>query len=210
MIKRLYERGVKEVLLFVADGVKGLEERVKEYFPKADFQSCIDHKIRNTLSKVRVKDRKEIANDLKGIYQVSNKKDALRGFERFKKRWESKYPNVVKSWERELYKLLSFLKYPEPIRRVIYTTSLIERTIKEIRKRVKVIGALSSVQSVEKFIYLRAVMLNDRWSGRIVNSFLEAREEIKEMFLGVKRNPKLHQYALQKCTIPSPLKNPKS
>lgn len=184
IVKRLYERGVKEVLLFVADGVVGLEERIKEYFPKADFQSCIVHKIRNTLSKVRAKDRKEIANDLKRIYQVSNKKEALEGFEIFKKKWSSKYPNVVKSWERELYKLLTFLKYPEPIQRVIYTTNLIERTIKEIRRRVKVIGALPSVQSVEKFVYLRVAMLNDRWSNRIVNGFLEAREEIKEMFLG--------------------------
>ncbi|WP_051453545.1 IS256 family transposase [Hippea sp. KM1] len=130
IIRRLYERGVREVLLFVADGVVGLEERIKEYFPKADFQSCIVHKIRNTLSKVRAKDRKEIADDLKRIYQVSNKKEALKGFEIFKKKWSSKYPNVVKSWERELYKLLAFLKYPEPIQRVVYTTNLIERTIK--------------------------------------------------------------------------------
>ena len=184
IIKRLYERGVKEVLLFVADGVVGLEERIKEYFPKADFQSCIVHKIRNTLSKVRAKDKKEIADDLKRIYQVSNRKEALEGFEIFKKKWSSKYPNVVKSWERELYKLLAFLKYPEPIQRVVYTTNLIERTIKEIRRRVKVIGALPSVQSVEKFVYLRVAMLNERWSNRTVNGFLEAREEIREMFLG--------------------------
>ncbi|WP_025209792.1 transposase [Hippea sp. KM1] len=115
---------------------------------------------------------------------TSNKKEALKGFEIFKKKWSSKYPNVVKSWERELYKLLAFLKYPEPIQRVVYTTNLIERTIKEIRRRVKVIGALPSVKSVEKFVYLRVAMLNDRWSNRIVNGFLEAREEIREMFLG--------------------------
>ena len=68
------------------------------------------------------------------------------------------------------------------MQRVIYTTNLIERTIKEIRKRVKVIGALPSVGSVEKFIYLRVVMLNDKWSNRVVNGFLESREEIQEMF----------------------------
>ncbi len=65
---------------------------------------------------------------------------------------------------------------------MIYTTNLIERTIKEIRKRVKVIGPLPSVSSGEKFVYPRVVTLNDRWSNRVVNGFLEAREEIQEMF----------------------------
>ena len=66
---------------------------------------------------------------------------------------------------------------------MIYTTNLIEITIKKIRKRVKVIGALPSVNAVEKFVYLRVAMLNDRWSSRVVNGFLEAREDIREMFL---------------------------
>jgi len=142
MIKRLYDRGVREVLLFVADGITGLEERIKEYFPKADFQSCVVHKVRNTLNKVRAKDRKKIAKDLKRIYQASTEEEALKGFEKFKEKWELKYPKVVKFWEQELYKLLMFIKYPESIQRVIYTTNLIERTVKEIRRGVKVIGAL--------------------------------------------------------------------
>ena len=182
LIERLYERGVREVLLFVADGIRGLEERVKEYFPKADFQSCVVHKIRNTLSKVRTKDRKNIVEDLKRIYQAPKEEEAVEGFERFKKTWGQKYPNVVKSWEQELYKLLVFLKYPKAIQRVIYTTNLIERTIKEIRRRLKVIGALPSVDSAFKFVYLRVTMLNNRWSDRIVNGFSEAREEIQELF----------------------------
>jgi len=66
---------------------------------------------------------------------------------------------------------------------VIYTTNLIERTIKEIRKRIKVIGALPSVGSVEKFVYLRVAMLNDKWFNRVVNGFLKAREEIQDIFL---------------------------
>jgi putative transposase len=182
MIKKLYDRGVREVLLFVADGVTGLEERIKEYFPKADFQSCVVHKVRNTLNRVRAKDRKKVAKDLKKIYRVSNEEEALKGFEDFKEKWKSKYPRIVKSWEQELYKLLTFLKYPKPIQRIICTTNLIERAIKEIRKRVKVIGALPSVGSVEKFVYLRVAMLNDRWSNKVVNGFLEAREELQEMF----------------------------
>ncbi len=119
MIERFYERGVREVLLFVADGITGLEERIREYFPKADFQSCIVHNVRNTLNKVRAKDRKKVAKDLKRVYQVSTEEEALKGFEKFRERWESKYPRVVKSWEQELYKLLTFLKYPKSVQRVI-------------------------------------------------------------------------------------------
>lgn len=182
IIKRLYERGVREVLLFVADGITGIEERIKKYFPKADFQSCIVHKVRNTLNKVRSKDRKEVAEDLKSIYRASTKEDAKEVFNKFKEKWSRKYPNIVKSWEMELYRLLTFLKYPKSIQRVIYTTNLIERTIKEIRKRIKVIGALPSVKSVEKFIYLRVAMLNNKWSDKTVNGFLEAKEEIQKLF----------------------------
>ncbi len=178
MIKGLCDHGVREILLIVADGTVGLEDRIKEYFSKADFQSCVIYKVRNTLSKVRAKDRKKAAKDLKRIYQVSTEEDALMGFGNFKEKWRGEYPKVVKSWEQELIKLLTFFKYPESIKRVIYTTNLIEMTVKEIRRIVKVIGALPSLDAAVKFVYLRVVMLNDR----IVNRFLEAREDIQEMF----------------------------
>jgi len=79
MIKRLYDRGVRKVLLFVADGVIGLEERIKEYFPKADFQLCVVHKVRNTLNKIRTKDRKKIVRGLKNISSLHGR----GGFKRF-------------------------------------------------------------------------------------------------------------------------------
>ena len=123
-----------------------------------------------------------MAEDLKSIYRASTKEDAKEAFNKFKEKWSRKYPNIVKSWEMELYRLLTFLKYPKSIQRVIYTTNLIERTIKEIRKRIKVIGALPSVNSVEKLVYLRVATLNDKWSDKIVNGFLEAKEEIQKMF----------------------------
>jgi len=123
-----------------------------------------------------------VAEDLKSIYKASSKENAKEAFNKFKEKWNKKYPNIVKSWEMELYKLLTFLKYPKSIQRVIYTTNLIERTIKEIRKRIKVIGALPSVNSVEKLVYLRVATLNDKWSDKVVNGFLEAKEEIQKMF----------------------------
>ena len=80
MTRRLYERKEREVLLFVADGVTGLEKRIKEYFPKADFQSCVVHKVRNTLNKVKARGK---------TYHASTKEEALKGSEKFKEKWES-------------------------------------------------------------------------------------------------------------------------
>ena len=80
----------KEALLFVSDEITGLEERIREYFPKADFQSCVVHKVRNTLNKVRAK-------DLRKIYQSSTEEETLKGFEKFKEKWKSRYPEIVKS-----------------------------------------------------------------------------------------------------------------
>ena len=182
MIERLYSRGVREVLIFVSDGINGLEEKIKKYFPEADFQLCVVHKLRNILSKVRVKDRKEVAQNLKRIYQSKNKEEALRHFEQFQKKWRYRYPRVIISLERDLEKLLIFLEYPESIQRVIYTTNLIERVQKEIRRRIKVIGALPSVDSVEKFMYLRVAMLNEKYSERIIRGFLQASEDIHILF----------------------------
>ena len=113
MIEKLYEREVSEILLFVVDRITRLEERIRKYFPNANFQSCVVHKVRNTLNKVRAKDRKKIAKNLERVYYVSTEEEVLKGFEKFRERWESKYLRVVKSWERELYKLLR--RYPESV-----------------------------------------------------------------------------------------------
>ncbi|MCD6548390.1 MAG: transposase [Thermodesulfobacterium sp.] len=79
LIKRLYERGINEVLLFVADRIPGLEQKIKEYFPKADFQCCVLHKVRNTLNKVRVKDRKKTGKGFKEDISVFNRKRSFKG-----------------------------------------------------------------------------------------------------------------------------------
>ncbi|MEW9678060.1 IS256 family transposase, partial [Lentibacillus sp. L22] len=126
----LYERGAEEVLLGVFDGLPGLETAMKEVYPKADVQRCVVHKIRNALNAVRKKDQTAIAEDLKPIYQASTKEEARKQFNAFKQVWQSKHPKVVKSWEEDLEVLLTFLDYPSSIQRVIYTSNIIERTMK--------------------------------------------------------------------------------
>mgnify|MGYP002377175983 CR=1 FL=1 len=150
------------------DGLNGLEEAFKSVYPKADVQRCVVHKVRNTLNKVRKKDQIEVAEDLKLIYRATIKEAAaIQAFHEFEKKWSKKYAREVQSWEKDLDVLLKFMKYPLSIRCVIYTTNEIERTIKDIRKRLKTINSLTSIEAAEKITYLtnKTLMKN----GRIEN-----------------------------------------
>lgn len=178
----LYERGVEEVLLGVFDGLPGLEAAMKEIYPKADVQRCVVHKIRNALNAVRKKDQTAIAEDLKPIYQANTKEEAERQFKAFKETWQSKHPKVVKSWEKDLDVLLTFLDYPSSIQRMIYTTNIIERTMKEIKKRTKTMNSLPSEKATEKVVYLQAIDYNQRWSERKLRGFSSAYQPLQDMF----------------------------
>lgn len=178
----LYTRGLTEVLLGVFDGLTGLESAFKAVYPKADVQRCVVHKVRNTLNHVRRKDQAEIAESLKTIYKSPTKEIAQIQFEKFKKDWEKRYPKEVASWESDLPVLLTFMNYPSSIRKVIYTTNWIERTNKEIRKRLKPMNSLPDINAAEKIIYFTVQNFNENWSKRVSEGFASAKEKLQEMF----------------------------
>ncbi|MEF3331729.1 IS256 family transposase [Oceanobacillus oncorhynchi] len=182
ILKDLYERGAKEVLLGVFDGLPGLEAAMKEVYPKADVQRCVVHKVRNALNAVRKKDQTAIAEDLKPIYEASTKEEAKDRFQAFKKGWQTKHPKIVKSWEEDLDVLLTFLDYPSSIRRIIYTTNIIERTMKEIKKRTKTMNSLPSEKATEKVVYLQVTDYNQRWGERKLRGFASAYQALQNMF----------------------------
>lgn len=182
ILRDLYERGAEEVLLGVFDGLPGLEAAMKEIYPKADVQRCVVHKIRNALTAARKKDRTAIAEDLKTIYQAKTKEEAKSQFKVFKEAWQGKHPKIVKSWEDDLDVLLTFLDYPSSIRRMIYTTNIIERTMKEIKKRTKTMNSLPSEKAAEKIVYLQVADYNQRWSERKLRGFADAYQSLQEMF----------------------------
>lgn len=182
ILSDLYKRGAEEVLLGVFDGLPGLEAAMKEIYPKADVQRCVVHKIRNALTAARKKDRTAIAEDLKPIYQANTKEEAKSQFKAFKEAWQSKHPKIVKSWEDDLDVLLTFLDYPSSIRRMIYTTNIIERTMKEIKKRTKTMNSLPSEKAAEKIVYLQVTDYNQRWSERKLRGFADAYQSLQEMF----------------------------
>lgn len=182
ILKDLHKRGAQEILLGVFDGLPGLEAAMKEVYPKADVQRCVVHKVRNALNAVRKKDRTAIAEDLKLIYEASTKAEAKRQFKAFKEVWQRKHPKIVKSWEEDLDVLLTFLDYPSSIQRMIYTTNIIERTMKEIKKRTKTMNSLPSEKAAEKIVYLQAIDYNQRWSERKLRGFASAYQSLQDMF----------------------------
>lgn len=182
LLYKLRQRGVEEVLLGVFDGLAGLDAALKEVFPKADVQRCVVHKLRNTHSMVRVKDKEPLFEDLKPVYRAEDKEQALENFEKFKQTWKKIYPKVIQSWEDDLSDLLRFYDYPPIIRPQIYTTNTIERAIKEIKKRLKPMNSLPSEKAVEKVVYLVSTDYNETWKSRKNTAFRSAYTELQEMF----------------------------
>ena len=142
------------------------------------------HKLRNTSAKVRVKDKTAVLADLKGIYSSETYEEALASFRMFEHRWSVKYAREVQSWREDLDDLLCFYKYPAMIRYALYTTNTIERTIKEIRKRLKPMNSLTNLEAAEKIMYLFSTDYNETWQKRSLRGFadLEVRAQLNVMF----------------------------
>ena len=134
VLNDLKARGVKDVFVFSVDGLTGLEKAIEAAFPRADIQRCVVHQIRNSLRYVSWKDRRELARDLKKVYGASTLEVAEREFKEFSAKWGGKYPHVVRSWEANWGALTTFFRYPVEIRRVMYTTNIIESVNSKFRK----------------------------------------------------------------------------
>ncbi|MTH55809.1 IS256 family transposase [Bacillus mangrovi] len=182
ILNNLRERGVEEVLLGVFDGLPGLEDAFLRTFPKADVQRCVVHKVRNTLNHARKKHQPELAQDLKTIYKADTFIEAEAALVELKEKWKKAYKRELESWEADLPVLLTFLKYPKDVQQYLYTTNLIERLNREVRKRLKTMDSLPNIEAAEKIIYLNVTDYNDAWARRKLGGFGLAKEEIAQMF----------------------------
>lgn len=159
----LKSRGVKDILFLCSDNLSGIDKAVEAVFPNSVHQICIVHQIRNTLKYVSYKDRKALIKEVKAIYQSSNEQMALEAFEAFKNNWSTKYPASVQSWERNWERLTAFLEYPQEIRKLIYTTNIIESFNASLRKYTKNKKMFPTDQAALKSIYLAAMQITDKW-----------------------------------------------
>ncbi len=159
----LRTRGVKDVFFLCSDNLSGLDKAVEAIFPDSIRQICIVHQIRNSLKYVSYKDRKAIMNDIKGIYQADNEKFALEALEIFKQNWEDKYLSAVQSWENNWDNLTTFLNYPKEIRKLIYTTNIIESFNASLRKYTRNKKVFPHDDAALKSIYLAAQSISKKW-----------------------------------------------
>jgi len=158
----LRNRGVKDILFLCSDNLKGLDKSIQAIFPDSIHQICIVHQIRNSLKFVSYKDRKAIMKDIKAIYRADNEEMAKDSFNNFKHNWDDKYPVAVKSWDDNWENLTAFLAYPAEIRKLIYTTNIIESFNASLRKYTKNKRVFPTDDAALKSIYLAAQQIRTK------------------------------------------------
>lgn len=166
MLNDLKMRGVEDVFFVCSDNLKGLVDAVQAVFPTTINQVCVVHQIRNSLKHVSFNDRKKVVKDIKKIYKADNEKMASQAFEEFKQSWGQKYSLSVQSWERNWENLTAFLHYPAEIRKLIYTTNIIESFNASLRKYTKNKKVFPNDESALKSIYLAAMQISTKWQKR--------------------------------------------
>lgn len=173
----LKARGVQDILIACTDNLTGFTKAIAEVFPKTITQLCVVHQIRNSCKYVSWKERKEFSADLKQIYGAVNKDAARHALESFSEKWGSKYGYAIASWENNWEALTSYFDFPMEIRRIIYTTNVIESLNSGIRKFTKAKNLFPDDQAAIKAVYLSIMNIQKKWTmpirewGRIVNQF---------------------------------------
>lgn len=164
VLTELKNRGMEDIFILCADGLKGLPEAVETAFPKTTFQTCIVHMMRHSLNYVPYTDKKAVAADLKKIYQSNTIELAQEALDEFELVWGDKYPAIVKSWRTNWDKVTPFLQYPKEIRRVIYTTNIVESLNSTLRKAVRNRGHFSTEDGIMKVLYLAIRGVSKKWN----------------------------------------------
>lgn len=163
----LRARGVADILIACSDNLKGLTTAIKAIFPGAVTQLCIIHQIRNSLRKVPSKTRKEVAKDLRYIYEAIDEKTAAEAFINFEEKWRTTYPYICISWKNNWDNLTHFLSYPLEIRKLIYTTNMIENLNRNVRKFTKNKTMFPDDSAVIKAVYLAVQHVSKLWTKTI-------------------------------------------
>ncbi len=164
VLSELKNRGVEDILITCVDGLKGFPDAISATFPKTKVQLCIVHMVRNSLKYVSYKDRKEVAQDLKRIYQSVNAEEAQDKLDAFSDKWRSKYAAIHRMWTQHWDNIIPFFQFPPDIRKVIYTTNAIESLNSVIRKTIKQRKIFPNDQSALKVIYLAIDRASRKWT----------------------------------------------
>ena len=169
VLTKLQNRGVKDILIASVDGLTGFPEAIKSIFPKTEVQLCIVHQIRNSLKYVASSDQKAFMKDLKLVYQATSKEIAEDELLKLDEKWGKKYPIVLRSWNNKRENLSHYFKYPYQIRKIMYTTNIIESVHKQFRKLTKTKGAFPNKDSLLKLLYMGIKNAKEKWTQPVHN-----------------------------------------
>ena len=169
VLNDLKSRGVLDVYLFCVDGLKGFVEAIGAVYPKSQVQRCIIHQIRSSTRYVSYKDIKPLMADLKQVYTAVTEQEALEHLRIFRDNWGRQYPSCVKSWEDNWEILSTFFAYPPEIRKIIYTTNIIEGLNRQFRQITKNKPSFTNDDSLRKMLYLASRKIVEHWTARCRN-----------------------------------------
>ncbi|KYX63910.1 transposase [Vibrio parahaemolyticus] len=165
----LYNRGVEDILIACVDGLTGFPEAIATIYPDTEVQQCIIHQIRNSMKYVASKHQKAFMADLKPVYRAVSKEAAEMELDRLEAKWGQQYPIVIRSWRNKWANLSVYFKYPEYVRKAIYTTNAIEAVHRQFRKLTKTKGGFPNENSLLKLLYAGILNASKKWTMPIQN-----------------------------------------
>ena len=169
VLNDLKSRGVMDVYLFCTDGLRGMMEDIRAVYPQSRLQRCIVHQIRSSTRFVRWKDIKQVAADQKKIYTSATLDEAEENLLQFSEKWRKQYPSCVKSWEDNWEVLSTFYEYPPEVRKIIYTTNIIEGLNRQFRQITKNKPSFTNDDSLRRMLCLASQRITKRWRTRCQN-----------------------------------------
>jgi transposase-like protein len=180
----LKNRGVEDILIACVDGLKGFPDAINAVFPKTEIQVCIIHMIRNTMKYIGSKYQKEFMADLKLIYKAPTEDKAKIELDNLETKWAGKYPLVIKSWRKNWPNLSTYFKFPEEIRRMIYTTNAVEALHRQMRKVTKNRSIFPNDESLLKILYLAVQDVSKKWKTMALQNWSFTISQLAVIFEG--------------------------
>lgn len=165
----LNNRGVKDILIACVDGLNGFPEAIEAIYPNTEIQHCIIHQVRNSMKYVASKHQKAFMADLKCVYKAATLNAAEMALEDLEAKWGDQYPKVMTSWQTKWPTLSAYFKYPDYIRKAIYTTNAVEAVHRQFRKLTKTKGGFASENGLLKLLYAGILKATERWTHPIQN-----------------------------------------
>lgn len=165
ILNGLKNRGVEDILIICVDGLTGFPQAIEAVYPETEVQQCIIHQIRGCTKYVSYKELKPLMADLKKVYSAPTETAALENLEDFGEKWNFKYPKIYKSWKDRWTTLSTYFKYPEEVRKIIYTTNAIEGFNRQLRKVTKSRTVFPTDESLLKLLYLATMDITKKWTG---------------------------------------------